>query len=52
LIAGGLLYTSLADIFPEVKEKWNTLYKILNLFIILLGIASFLLIEYLSSLIR
>jgi zinc transporter ZupT len=21
LIAGGLLYTSLADIFPEVKEK-------------------------------
>jgi hypothetical protein len=51
LIAGGLLYTSLADIFPEVKEKWNTTYKLINLLIIFVWIGVFVVIEYLSKLI-
>lgn len=51
LIAWWLLYTALADIFPEVKEKWNTKYKIINLSIIVLWILLFLWIETLSSLI-
>ena len=52
LIAGGLLYTSLADIFPEVKEKWNTTYKFINLLIIFAGIGVFVVIEYLSKLVK
>ncbi len=52
IIAGWLLYTSLADIFPEVKEKWNISHKIVNFLIIILGIIIFIWIEYLSTLIK
>ena len=50
-IAGWLLYTALADIFPEIKENWDLKTKIIQLTTIILWIFSFLLIEYLSKLI-
>ena len=52
IISGGLLYTALADIFPEFKEKWNIKQKIIYLLFIILWIFMFLGFEKLSELIK
>ncbi len=52
IISWGLLYTSLADIFPEFKEKWTINQKILYLIFIILWILMFLGFENLSELIK
>ncbi len=49
LIAGWLLYTALADIFPEFKGKWTTLKKFSYLVFILIGIFAFLGFEKISE---
>jgi zinc transporter ZupT len=36
IISGGLLYTALADIFPEFKEKGTTKQKIFYLIFIII----------------
>jgi len=51
IIAWGLLYTALADIFPEIKEQENLKTKLVQLIIILLWIGTFVCIESLSKLI-
>jgi len=48
IISWWLLYIALSDIFPEIKEKWTNLNKLINLIIIFLWIGLFLLIEFLS----
>ena len=50
-IAGWLLYTALADIFPEIKENDSLKIKLLQLLTIIIWIFSFLLIESISKLI-
>ncbi len=52
IISGGLLYTALADIFPEFKEKGTTKQKILYLIFIIIWIFMFLGFENLSELIK
>jgi len=52
IISGGLLYTALADIFPEFKEKWTTKQKIIYLFFIILWIFLFIGFEKLGDLIK
>jgi len=52
IISGWLLYTALADIFPEFKEKWTTKQKILYLIFIIIWIFMFLGFENLSELIK
>jgi zinc transporter ZupT len=42
IISGWLLYTALADIFPEFKEKGTTSKKIIYLFFIVLWIFMFI----------
>jgi len=42
IIAGWLLYTALADIFPSFKSKWNFKNKINYLVFVILGIFLFL----------
>lgn len=42
IIAGWLLYTALADIFPSFKSKWNFKNKIIYLIFVVLGIFLFL----------
>jgi len=42
IIAWGLLYTALTDIFPEFKGKWTILKKISYFIFILIGIFAFL----------
>lgn len=42
LISWGLLYTALADIFPEFKWKWTTMKKLSYFVFIIVGIISFL----------
>ena len=51
IISGGLLYTALADIFPEFKWEWTTSKKLIYVFFIILWIFIFLWFEKLSSLI-
>ena len=46
IITWGLLYTALADIFPEFKEKWWTKTKISYLFFILLWILVYILFNH------
>jgi uncharacterized membrane protein len=41
-IVWGLLYTSLADIFPNFKSKWNFKNKFFYLIFVILGIFLFL----------
>ena len=41
VITGGLLYTALADIFPEFKWKWETKAKVAYLFFIILWVSLF-----------
>lgn len=48
IIAWWLLYTALADIFPEFKWKWTTFKKISYFLFILLGIVLFLWFEKIS----
>jgi len=50
IIAGGLLYTSLADILPEFKHKGTIKQKFLYLFCILVGIGIFFSFEFLGHL--
>ena len=45
IIAWGLLYTALADIFPEYKEKGTTTKKIVYLVFIIVWIVSFVVFE-------
>ncbi len=45
IIAGWLLYTALADIFPEFKEKWGMKSKIIYLFFILIWVFLFVFFE-------
>ena len=52
IISGGLLYTALADIFPEFKEKWTTKQKIIYLIFIIIWIFMFLGFEKLWELIK
>lgn len=49
IIAGWLLYTALADIFPGFKNKWETKKKILYLIFIFIWILSFLGFEEISE---
>jgi len=49
IISWWLLYTALADIFPEFKWEWNTLKKLSYLFFILIGILLFFGLEMLSE---
>lgn len=48
IVSGWLLYIALSDIFPEVKEKWTNLNKLINLIIIFWWIGMFLLVKFLS----
>ncbi len=48
IISGWLLYTALADIFPEFKEKWTTMKKVSYLFFIVIWILLFIGFEHLS----
>jgi zinc and cadmium transporter len=48
IISWGLLYTALADIFPEFKEKWTIKQKIFYLIFIFIWIFMFLGFEKLS----
>jgi zinc transporter ZupT len=45
IISWWLLYTALADIFPEFKEKWNQIKKISYFIFILIWIWIFLVFE-------
>ena len=45
VITWWLLYTALADILPEFKEKWTVKQKIMYLLFIFLGILLFLIFE-------
>jgi len=47
IITGGLLYTALADIFPEFKWNWSTWKKISYLVFILIWIFTFIWFELL-----
>lgn len=49
LIAGGLLYTALADIFPSFKSKWNLKNKLSYLVFVILGIGVFFTFSDLSG---
>ncbi|MDD3645836.1 MAG: hypothetical protein PHH06_00345 [Candidatus Gracilibacteria bacterium] len=49
IIAGGLLYTALADIFPEFKGKGTTINKFSYFVFILVGIILFLGFEKISG---
>ncbi len=49
IITWGLLYTALADIFPEFKWKWTTMKKISYLFFIVIWIIIFLGFEAISE---
>ena len=49
IITWGLLYTALADIFPEFKGKWTTTKKLSYLIFIIIGIFLFLGFESISS---
>jgi zinc and cadmium transporter len=49
IIAWGLLYTALADIFPEFKWKWTTSKKISYFIFIIIGLALFLGFESISE---
>ena len=51
IITGWLLYTALADIFPEFKWKWTTLKKISYFVFILIWISMFVWFEEISHLI-
>lgn len=42
IITWGLLYTALADIFPEFKWKWTTSKKFIYLLLMILGVFVFL----------
>ncbi len=52
IISWGLLYTALADIFPEMKGKWNIKQKIVYLICIIIWIFMFLWFEKFSALIK
>jgi zinc and cadmium transporter len=52
IISGWLLYTALADIFPEFKEKWTTKQKVFYLIFIIIWIFMFLGFEKLSLLVK
>jgi zinc and cadmium transporter len=45
IISWWLLYTALADIFPEFKGKWTISKKIIYLFFIIIGVVLFLWFE-------
>ncbi len=45
VISGGLLYTALADIFPEFKEKWTIKQKMIYLIFLIFWIFLFLWFE-------
>jgi len=48
LITWWLLYTALADIFPEFKERWTTKQKLIYLMFIFFGILLFVFFEHLA----
>lgn len=52
IISWGLLYTALADIFPEFKWKWTITKKFIYLFFIIIWIFSFIWFEKISELIK
>ncbi len=52
IISGWLLYTALADIFPEFKWEWTTFKKIWYVFFILIWIFMFIWFEKLWELIK
>jgi zinc and cadmium transporter len=48
IISGWLLYTALADIFPEFKEKWTSFKKLKYLFFIIVWVVLFTIFEYIT----